>query len=129
VPNGIALSPDEKTLYVVSNGSGYVRAFPVNSDGSTGKGEDIITTLDGPDGMSVDCAGNLYVTEHSEGDVVVFDKTGKELGRIVGGSGGDNPPMARVTNVAFGGSDGKTLYITTGTRLYSLKVGVPGLPY
>jgi gluconolactonase len=70
------------------------------------------------DGMTVDCAGNLYV---SSGAVEVFAPDGSKLGDIT--LGGDP------TNLAFGGSDRKTLYVTAGPRLYSVALSVPGFPY
>jgi gluconolactonase len=120
-PNGIALSLDERTLYVGAL-DGVVRRYQVAADGSTGAGAEF-ARVPGPDGMTVDCAGNLYVT--GGGRVHVFDAQGSSLGTIDG--------VESATNVAFGGPERRTLYITAGpsgsARLYAIELGVPGLPY
>jgi gluconolactonase len=122
-PNGISLSPDEKTLYVAGNmEDGYVKSYPVDEDGSVGEGKVFLAKVAVPDGMVVDCAGNLYVTEHTKKRVRVVSPEGKELGQITG--------MDRnVTNVAFGGADRKTLFITGAGRLFQIGMPVPGMPY
>jgi gluconolactonase len=116
-PNGVALSPDESTLYVGAV-DGKVRKYAVSADGSTGPRVDF-GDVAGPDGMGVDCAGNLYVT--GSGGVQVISPDGKKLGAIVGFNG--------ATNVAFGGGERKTLYITAGDSLYSIELLIPGYPY
>ncbi len=115
-PNGIALSPDQQTLYVTSAGQNLM-AYPIATDGSTGAGT-VLASPGGSDGMAVDCAGNLYVTA---GSVRVFNPQGSELGSI---TLAESP-----ANVAFGGSDRRTLYITARTGLYSIELNVPGYPY
>jgi gluconolactonase len=115
-PNGIALSPDQQTLYVTSAGQNLM-AYPIAADGSTGAGT-VLASPGGSDGMAVDCAGNLYVTA---GSVRVFNPQGSELGAI---TVAESP-----ANVAFGGSDRRTLYITARTGLYSIQLNVPGYPY
>jgi gluconolactonase len=120
-PNGITLSLDENTLYVADpddvyrytvDATGAVsNRMPFNSDG-------------GSDGMGIDCAGNLYVTRGS--NVVVYDSAGGYVDSIpvdVSGS---------VTNVAFGGPERKTLFITSlgdSQRLHYVELAIPGLPY
>jgi gluconolactonase len=121
-PNGIALSPDEGTLYVAS--SGPIMSYDVAADGSLSDGETFgASEFRGVDGMGVDCAGNLYAAVHSAGYVVVLDPSGSELGRIQVAEG--------VTNVAFGGAARTTLYITrlVDQELYELEVGIVGYPY
>jgi gluconolactonase len=115
-PNGVALSPDERTLYVGSRGS-EIWKFNVAADGSVSN-RTMFANTGSSDGMTVDCAGNLYVTS---GTVEVFEPGGMRLGEITLGG---NP-----TNVAFGGVDRKTLYITAGSQLYSVVLNVPGYPY
>jgi gluconolactonase len=129
-PNGIELSPDGRTLYVGGNATGKIYRYPVNADGSTGQRGDF-ASLDGSDGGTVDCAGNLYQASYNDGKVHVYSPAGKLLGTI---SAGRN-----TTNVAFGGPDRRTLYITSGTPstggntgnfgLYSVRLNVPGWPY
>jgi gluconolactonase len=116
-PNGIALSPDERTLYVGSAGQD-VLSYPVAEDGSTGA-PSVFASPGASDGMTIDCAGNLYVT--SGGQVRVFSASGAALFAI---DVGQTP-----SNVAFGGADRKTLYITAGSALYSFESEIPGLPY
>lgn len=122
-PNGVTLSPDEQTLYV--SGSG-LRKYAVMTDGTLGTGADFVAGASGGDGMVVDCAGNVYVTGGNN-SVKVYSSTGTSIGTI-GTDGG------ATTNVAFGGADHKTLYITTqGTEgqrgVHSIALSVPGFPY
>lgn len=129
-PNGIALAPDEKTLYVAGNADNAIFAYPVAADGSVGT-RTRFATLSGPDGVTVDCAGNLYWASYNDGRIHVYNPAGRELGTI---SAGRN-----TTNAAFGGSDRRTLYLTSGTpssgstpgnfALYSVRLNVPGMPY
>ncbi|MDN4055085.1 SMP-30/gluconolactonase/LRE family protein [Massilia sp. YIM B02763] len=119
-PNGIALSPDEKVLYVNAL-DGVLRAYPVVDGAARLPGRDVVKGLDGPDGMTVDCQGNVYVTEHAARRVRVFSPQGRELATI--------RVDANVTNAAFGGGDGKTLYITGAGALWQVRLGLPGKPY
>ncbi len=129
-PNGIELAPDGKTLYVGGNATGKIYKYPVTTDGSTGARSDFASVA-GTDGGTVDCAGNVYQATFGDGKVHVFSPAGQALGTI---SAGQN-----TTNMAFGGPDGKTLYVTSGTPstggdngnfgLYSIRLNVPGWPY
>lgn len=119
-PNGIALSLDESTLFIGGDNAG-VYAYAVDADGSVGEGE-VFLNVTGTDGMTVDCAGNLYVTVHQAGRVDVIDPAGNPLGSI-------NLQSGAATNVAFGGSNRTTLYITGGNNLYAVELDIPGLPY
>jgi gluconolactonase len=122
-PNGVSLSPDEKTLYVAGNlKQGYVKRYPVARDGSVSKGTIFLNRVSVPDGMAIDCGGNVYVTEHSNRRIRVVGADGVELGEIAG-------LEHNVTNAAFGGVDRKTLFITTAGALYQISLPVPGLPY
>ncbi|WP_137174336.1 SMP-30/gluconolactonase/LRE family protein [Massilia sp. HP4] len=118
-PNGIALSLNGDTLYVNAS-DGAVRAYPIK-DGVPQPGKDVIKGIENGDGMTLDCHGNLYVTEHGPRRVRVFTPQGRELATI--------RTDANVTNVAFGGADGKTLYITGAGAVWQVRLDVTGLPY
>lgn len=121
-PNGVVLSPDAKTLYVGADDG--IFAYPVAADGSTGT-RTKLAALATPDGATIDCAGNLYWASFDDGKVHVLDPQGRELGTI---SAGRN-----TTNVAFGGDDRRTLFITSGETgnfgLFSVRLNVPGFPF
>jgi gluconolactonase len=116
-PNGIALSPDETVLYVADYNGNVVRTFSVASDGSTSSRKDFATVTT-PDGFGMDCLGNLYVASGTAGVIQVFSPSGTKLGTITA--------AASVSNIAFGGTSGKTMYITAGKALYSLTMNLPG---
>jgi gluconolactonase len=123
-PNGLAFSPDEKTLYVDDSARFHIRAFDVAPDGSLSNGR-VWAELKGkpeergvPDGMKVDADGNVYCT--GPGGVWVFGEGGRLLGRVV---------MPEVTaNLAWGDPDWRTLYLTASTSLYRLRLSVQGIP-
>jgi len=126
-PNGVTLSPDEKTLYVSASNAG-LKKFTVMTDGSLGPASDFVAGSGG-DGMAVDCAGNVFVTGNDTATVRVYSPAGALLTTIQLATG-----AGKTTNVAFGGSDHKTLYVTAqGTEgqrgVYSIGVSVPGFPY
>jgi gluconolactonase len=119
-PNGIALSPDEKTLYVANSDPerSIWMAFPVNEDGSVGEGKVFFdateltkVTPGNPDGMKVDSKGNIFAT--GPGGVVVLSPSGKHLGTIITG--------APTANIAFAGDD-KVVFITSESRLLRMKL-------
>jgi gluconolactonase len=102
--NGVALSPDGKTLYVTNRKT--IVAFDVGPDGSTSNRRDFISMTGedkgfGGDGLAVDSAGRLYVT--GDAGVHVIDASGKELGVI--------PAPRRTITLTFAGPDRKTLYV------------------
>ncbi len=119
-PNGVVLSPDESTLYVADTTGNAIRKFTLASDG-TASGKVNFATITTPDGVAVDCAGNLYWASNTPGKVIVFSPSGTQLGSIT--------VVTDATNVAFGGTDRKTLYISAGMAIYSLALNVPGYPY
>jgi len=94
--------------------------YAVNDDGTLGQ-HAVFTEFDigsEPDGIEVDQAGNVYVA--SKLGITAFSSNGKNIGRL---TLADTP-----TGMAFGGSDLKTMYITTqGTNVYSVKVNVAGI--
>jgi gluconolactonase len=122
-PNGLAFSPDERTLYVDDSRRKHIRAFDVAADGSLANGRvfaECQTDDPGvPDGMKLDREGNLYCG--AGGGIWVFDPAGAFLGRLV------LPEWPR--NLAWGDDDWRTLYVTAGTSLYRCRpLGVPGIP-
>ncbi|HEX8615156.1 MAG TPA: SMP-30/gluconolactonase/LRE family protein [Telluria sp.] len=120
-PNGISLSPAGDILYVNGGGEhGVLRAYPIVR-GVPGKGRDLVGALAVPDGMTVDCQGNIYVTEHTAQRLRVFSPAGKELALI--------KVDANITNAAFGGADGKTLFMTGAGALWQIRLDLPGKPY
>jgi gluconolactonase len=119
-PNGITLSPDETVLYVADYASNVVRTFAVAADGSTSGRKDF-ATVSSPDGFAMDCLGNLYVASGSPGTMEVYTPAGSKLGNMT--------IAPSTSNMAFGGSDGKTLFITAGKALYSLEMNLPGYYY
>lgn len=118
-PNGVSLSPDETKLYVGHTG-GSIEVYPVLADGSVGQRR-AFAEVQEPDGMAVDCLGRLYVASHNAGILIVLSPEGQVLSSI--------EVAPRVTNVAFGGPDHRTLLITAGTAVYSLSSATPGFPY
>ena len=122
LPNGIAFSPDEKKLYVNNSEAKYIAVFDVKPDGTV-TNERLFADLKDPsqggvpDGLKVDLQGNVYST--GPGGVWIFSPDGKLLGKI------SVPETA--TNVAWGESDGKTLYITGSTSLYRIRLKIAGV--
>lgn len=127
-PNGVMLSPAEDALYVAGGGyTGYIKRVAL-VDGLAGEIEDLVTDLQVPDGMTKDCAGNLYVAVHEQQAVAVFDPTGAPLATIRLGNAA-NGQAAKPTNVAFGGPDRRTLYITASYSLWQIPLQIAGYPY
>ena len=121
-PNGVTLSLAEDYLYVAASPG---RRYPVMEDGTLGEGADF-PAANGGDGMAIDCAGNLYVTKANSSNVEVYTADGDSIGTIT------VPGFQAVTNVAFGGADHQTLYITglgNDKGLFQLAAGIPGRPY
>lgn len=127
-PNGIALSPDEATLYVGSDVQGKVWRLPLDGAGAPGASTLLIdgAAVPGgfkvPDGICVDDAGNLYVPNNADDikAIVVFDSGGRPLGRI--------PLPHAPSNCTFGGADRRTLYVTTLHAIYEVRMPIAGLP-
>jgi gluconolactonase len=121
-PNGIALSPDEKTLYVANSDEKkrFLMRYDVAADGTVPHGR-MFYDFSGakeqgiPDGMKVDSKGNIYAAG-PEG-VWVFSPEGKHLGTI--------QPGETAANCGWG-DDGRTLYITATTSVYRIRVAMPG---
>jgi gluconolactonase len=127
-PNGIALSPDEKTLYVANSdpAQSIWKAFPVKDDGTLGEGKVFFDSTSAakakkpglPDGLKVSQDGTIWAT--GPGGVYVFTPDGKHLGTLATGV-----PTA---NCGFG-DDGSTLYITADKSLVRVKTKVKGIGF
>ncbi len=115
-PNGIALSPDGTRLYVADTEGNHIRAFTLSKDGAAAGGS-VLCKIITPDGIRVDTEGRIWAT--SSRGVVVFDAAGNELETI------EFPQIP--ANCGFGGPDGKTLYTTARTAVYSVKTKATGL--
>jgi gluconolactonase len=123
-PNGIAFSPDEKTLYVASSDPDLAvwHAFPVKEDGTLGAGRIFadstasVKKMKGlPDGLKVDAKGNLFAT--GPGGVLIFAPDGTHLGTLRTGEA--------TSNCAWG-DDGSTLYITADQYLVRIRTATKG---
>ncbi|MBD3884986.1 SMP-30/gluconolactonase/LRE family protein [Phormidium tenue FACHB-886] len=125
LPNGIAFSPDEKTLYVAQSDPQQAiwKTFPVNTDGTLGESRifyDVtpaVGKLPGlPDGMKIDHEGNVFAT--GPGGVYIFAPDGTRLGQI--------ELDVAASNCAWG-DDGSVLYITADSYLCRLRTNTRGL--
>lgn len=123
-PNGVALSPDGKQLYVIPSHQADMLVYEVTGPGQLGPPK-VFCTLKQPegksqtggDGMVVDVKGNLYITSNL--GVQIYSPQGKYLGLVQS----DQQPA----NVTFGGKDLQTLYITSRTGLYRVRMPIAGL--
>jgi gluconolactonase len=121
-PNGLAFSPDEKTLYVANSDENYRiwMRYDVQPDGTVRNGSvfaDVSAEPESglPDGMKIDSVGNLWAT--GPAGIWVFTPQGRHLGTI--------KPPEQPANLAWG-DDWRTLFITAETGLYRLKTSVTG---
>jgi gluconolactonase len=131
-PNGIALSPDDKYLYLSAGTMSpdpKVMRYPVNADGSVGPGELFTHGRGIGDGMKTDRAGNLWSTEPVPGTVRITAPTGRLLGLLHMPTPGDAEPRktACASSLAFGGDDAKTLYITACEHIYAIRLKAQGI--
>ncbi|MBI2690078.1 MAG: SMP-30/gluconolactonase/LRE family protein [Acidobacteria bacterium] len=140
-PNGVAISPDQRTLYVVTNDDGLMgfdrlpkgaparkgrmelNAYDLHADGTAEFRRQLVNYApeDGPDGLVCDAEGNLFVAVRNEKrfGVNVYSPDGKELAYL--------PTPERPTNVGFGrGGEATTLYVTAGGSVYRTKTVKPG---
>jgi gluconolactonase len=127
IPNGIALSPDEKYLYATALAK--MMRYEVKPDGSLGEG---VLFTQGPgigDGMKVDTLGNVYSTSGAgPGIVRITSPNGTLLGYInLPIVGGEPKRQICATNVAFGDVDGKGLYIAACDAVYRIRMKVAGV--
>jgi gluconolactonase len=123
-PNGIAFSPGEKFLYVDSTEPKKIwMRYRVLPDGTLADATLLYDATGdprpgGPDGMKVDVDGNIYSA--GPGGVLVLSPDGKRLATLL--------IPERVSNVAWGGPDRKTLYITASSSVYRVKLSIAGEP-
>ena len=140
-PNGVCVSPDQKTLYVVSNDNGNfdifqfsqgipfhkgrmaLLAYDLSPEGTAKFRQTLVdySPQDGPDGLVVDAEGNLYVAvrDQTRPGIYVYSPQGKELDYL------RTPDLP--TNVGFGrGKEVKTLYITSGDKLQRVRTNKAG---
>lgn len=123
-PNGLAFSPDEKTLYIANTRTTqYIHAVEIDVEGNM-SARRIFADLSGkeagiPDGMKVDQSGHVFCT--GPGGIWVHKPNGTHIGII------RLPEMA--VNFAFGGPDLRTLFVCAVTSVYTLRVRTPGLPH
>ena len=113
-PNGLIGTPDGKTLYVADIGAGKTYRYDIEPDGTLKNRKEFCAQ--GSDGMTIDVAGNVYLTGKG---VAVFDRSGKKVAQI-------DVPEPWTANVCFGGKDSTILFITAGTALYSIPTKVKG---
>src|SRR6266850_60731 len=121
--NGLALSPDEKYLYVNGGGDNYIRRYEIQLDGTLANPKLIIDlsidkTPGATDGTRVDSKGNIWTT--GPGGVWIISPEGKHLGSIL--------MTERPANLGFGDADLKTLYLTARSSVYKVRVNTPGVP-
>lgn len=127
-PNGLVLSPDQGTLYVVDMKDTKLWAFRIEADGSLGAKEAFgdLRVPDGrpdcgADGMTIDSTGRVYVA--TQIGLQVFDPQGRLVGVI------DKPEGAWLANAAFAGPELDTLYVTAATKVFKRKINAKGIRY
>jgi gluconolactonase len=121
-PNGIALSPDGKWLYISESLLKRWMRYPIMENGDLGPGTVFVDAYTdrrpgAPDGMKVDTQGNIYAS--GPGGVWVISPSGKHLGTIL--------TDKNTANLAWGGDDGMTLYVTATDSVFSIHLNVKGL--
>ena len=121
-PNGLAFSPDESILYVADSGARKIYRYPMLSDGNLGDRDLFVDMSDDerfgvPDGMKVDEDGRLWTT--GAGGVWVIEPDGTVLGQF--------ETEEHAANIAFGGPDFSTLYLTAQTSVYAVETAVRGI--
>jgi gluconolactonase len=118
-PNGIALAPDGRTLYVSNSDERNVRAYDLDKSGAASNERVLVSGMEGvPDGICVDEKGNLYVAANG---LQVYSPEGKALGMI--------QTEETPSNCAFGDPDFGSLYITARSSLYRARLDVKGISY
>lgn len=133
-PNGVILSPDEKTLYVHNKDGVYMLAFDVGSNGTISNRRNFARYKsvrvpghkdpswdedNGADGLAVDSEGRVYAATNA--GVEVFSASGELLGVMPVQWGAENDNIRKPQNLAFGGPDKKTLYIVGAGTVYKVR--------
>ena len=132
-PNGVVLNAREDILYVAVTRSLQVLRLPLRQDPENPERTKVFKAgvflhlsggLAGPDGMAMDEAGNLLVAHSGLGTVWVFNALGEPVARLRSCGG------IRTTNLAFGGADGKSVFITESEQgvILRAELGTPGRP-
>lgn len=123
-PNGVILSPDEKTLYVIPTGQAEMMSYAISAPGKIEEGKVFCRLKQAPeqsgrggDGLTIDSNGNLYIT--SGLGLQVFSPAGEMLGII------QFPKQP--ANVTFGGPDNQTLFVTARSTVYAVDMDATGL--
>jgi sugar lactone lactonase YvrE len=128
-PNGLVISADGSHLMICDTAREHVRVFDIRPDGGLTNDRVFTDCFEGrtgssaparPDGMKLDSLGNLYIAANTSEGVWVFGPSGDLLGTI----GLDETPA----NLAWGGDDWQTLFITASTSVYRLRMKVAGQP-
>lgn len=127
-PNGVALSPDERTLYVsnADRENPVWMAYPLAEDGSVGEGR-VFADAQGetaryagvPDGMETDARGNLWAA--GPGGLTIFAPDGARLGVLFTG--------IATSNVSFGGAEGTTAFVSASSAIWRIETRVRGASY
>ena len=120
--NGIEVSADERTLYVNESAQRTIWAYDLSESGEVSNKRLLIQFPDfGMDGMRCDAAGNLYVTRYGKGTIAVVSPQGEVLREVQ--LTGERP-----SNIAFGGADGRTCYVTLADRgnVETFRTDTPG---
>jgi gluconolactonase len=112
-PNGLVGTPAGKKLYASDHGARKIYAYDINTDGTLSNKQFFAPVA--ADGMTMDNQGNLYFCEDV---ILIYDSSGNKIGTI------EVPEQP--TNICFGGKDGRTLFITTRPKLYSIQMRVGG---
>ena len=125
-PNGIALSPDERRLYVTIGRK--IMRYDVQPDDTVTNGVEFLD-VENNDGMKVDAKGNVFSTTGAgPGEVRITSSEGKRLGTLrLPQPPGEPREQICATNVGFGDADGKSLYITACTHVYRIRLKSPGV--
>jgi sugar lactone lactonase YvrE len=124
-PNGLVISTDARQIYIDDTERHHVRVFDLGADGGLSNGRVFVDVVHGetiarPDGMKLDTQGNLYIAANTAEGVWVYAPDATLLGWI-------GVPEAPA-NLAWGGPDNRTLFITAKTSVYRVQMKVSGQP-